>query len=434
MSDIEKNADATSEAQPQPVPTHTVKKNDTVKKRKKAKGDVSTSAERPSFEELGITDPKITSVLERGEARWHLSERMDTEVIFIRGSVVAEAKKVCDQKQMDVWSKARLKVTGRGAANYERVHRELGDRSERFIAAGVKPVVMYEIAGAEADKVEAVLRLYEAGGSMTGEEAAAFVKQADAEIASDGELAELSGADGIHQMVKEKVKVTIPEITKSLQFILAACLAALDDHHRGVRVKKGELADTVEHEARLVRGKLENLAFMVKPGRLGQAWNLYPEAPSPSTGWGNMALQLHKLGGRDGWGDPLGPWLIGTIIPAVEWGLGSKLAQATRAQDAKRLEAISGAKAAAKAKTKAGRTKSVKAKRPRDASKIKVAEAAVEIVMPKLEPAPEQPKEKSAPAAPEVAKAAKPKKVQRPTFLDGLARIVEAADLASPKA
>lgn len=56
----------------------------------------------------------------------------------------------------------------------------------------------------------------------------------------------------------------------------------------------------------------------------------------------------------------MGPWLIDEVIPSLEWGLGSKLAEAVRAQDAKRLEEIANAKAKDKVKSEAKRGKADK--------------------------------------------------------------------------
>ncbi|MBS9721475.1 hypothetical protein JYU29_12345 [Tianweitania sp. BSSL-BM11] len=408
----------------------------------KASSKETTAPPLPSLEELGFIDADVVRVLKECEAEWHVTTRLDTKVVFLRGALVAKAQEVCeDQDEVERWAKGRLKVTRRAAVNYGRVHRELRDHEQRFIDAGVGATVMYEMTGAGAEKVEALLRHYEEGGSMTVQEVKAFVKQTDAEIASDEEQAEFSGADGIREMVKAKLKVTVPDIMQRLQSIMANCLVALDEHHRGVQVRKGELVDKIEHEARIVRGKLENLAFTVASNPHGEIWRLHTERPSHESAWGNLVNLLRQLGGRDGWKKPLGPWLIDDVIPAIEWGLGSKLAEATRAEDAKRLEAIREAKEAGKAKAKAERTESVKLQKRSGKAKTKIAAPAIKTHLPGAEPSAEQPKAKakakakakSDPISMEVANAPKPKGVKRPTFLDGLAKIVESAEQAGLK-
>ena len=49
---------------------------------------------------------------------------------------------------------------------------------------------------------------------------------------------------------------------------------------------------------------------------------------SGETGWGRLSRLLYTLGDKDYWKDPLGDWLIDEVIPALEWGLGAKLAEA----------------------------------------------------------------------------------------------------------
>lgn len=325
---------------------------------KSPRGDAAAVGAMPSLEELGITDEGIAARLEACEAQWQSSQRMDAEVVFIRGAVVAEGRTACDsQETLDKWCRGRLKVTRRGAENYERVHLTFGDRSDRFIAARVSPTVMYKLLAAAPDKVEAVLRHYEAGRVMTVQEVATFIGQVNDDVASEDDAAELAGVDGIRLLVREKLKSTIPDISQGLEVILSACLEALDDHHRGVRVKKGELADKIEHEARIVRSKLENLAFVMGPNTLGDPWRLFIKRPPHESRWGKLVRLLEALGGRSEWSDPLGAWLIDDVIPALEWGLGNKLAEAVRAQDNKRLEAIATAKAVAKNERKAARVK-----------------------------------------------------------------------------
>lgn len=323
---------------------------------KPPRADVSALGAMPSLQELGITDQAIAARLEACEAQWQSSQRMDAEVVFIRGAVVAEGRRVCDsQETLDKWCRGRLKVTRRGAENYERVHHTFGDRSDRFIAACVSPTVMYKLLTAASDKVEAVLRHYETGRVMTVQEVAAFIGQAHDDVASEDSTAELAGVDGIRLLVREKLKSTIPDICQGLQVIMAACLQALDEHHRGVRVKKGELADQIEHEARIARSKLENLAFVMEPNSYGDPWRLFVKRPPHESRWGHLARLLEALGGRSEWSDPLGVWLIDEVIPALEWGLGSKLAEAVRAQDGQRLEVIATATSAAKNERKAAR-------------------------------------------------------------------------------
>ncbi len=237
---------------------------------------------------------------------------------------------------------------------------------------------MYALASADSDKVEAVLSHYEAGGTMTVVEAKAFVGDGGADAAPTAEAVDIGGPEGVRAMVKAKLSTTLPEVMNHMQRILAAILEALDEHHRGVRVKKGVLADRIVNEVRLTRSKIENLAFTASPNPHGLEWKVFPDTPSGETGWGRFSSLFYTMGDKDYWKDPLGDWLIDEVIPALEWGLGAKLAGAVRAADAKRLDEIAAAETKAKAeRRKAARAERVsagrKAKAPRRGAKTSAA-------------------------------------------------------------
>lgn len=411
---------------------------------------------RDMYADLGINDPERIRFLDDAVKRWHESEKMDAKIVFVRAEIVGTSEHLWEsQEQMERWADTCLGVSRRHANNYGRVYKDLGHLAERFIAARVTPSVIYKLPGAPIEKVEAVLSEFEAGRRLKVKEAEVFVRQEGEEIASEGVEVELPGADGIRKMSAQKVKDTVPRIIEGHQILLAACFGALDDYHRGVRVKKGELERKVSHLAWVVREMLENLSFSISPRSDRKPWAMNLAKPEPEMSWAHVDKQLALLSDGVEWPDAIGPWLIDEVIPALEWGLGPKLAKAVRDADERRLAEVATAKVTAKAAAKAASKKVAKAERAAakstKAKSAKSPPASAEVAVPATPAEPAAPVEQvvapalvvpevvtgevpeTAPSAgaPKGPKAAKAKRPIRPTLNDGLAVIAKAGGLTT---
>ncbi len=351
------------------------------KSRKKAK---AAKAARPSYKDLGIEDPEHIQLLDNSVEEWDETDKTTAELVFIRARIVGKCAHVfTSQKQKEAWSQAYLKITRRHAETHGKIYDELMHLAERMITARVTPSVIFELPGAPMEKIEAVLERFEAGDKPTVQDVKNFLKRDGDETTALGEDVELSGADGIRKMVKEKVKDTVPRIIEGHEILLAACLGALDDHNRGVNVKKGELEAKVSHLAWVVHAMLENLSFNISPRSERKPWAVNVARPEPETGWAQVVKQLALLSDGVKWPNPIGPWLINEVIPALEWGLGPKLAKAVRDADERRLADIATSKVTAKAAAKAAAKKAAKAERaaakPTKAKAAKSTSASTEV-------------------------------------------------------
>lgn len=91
---------------------------------------------------------------------------------------------------------------------------------------------------------------------------------------------------------------------------------------------KGQLADKIEHLARLARFQLENVGLFVDLNPNNSAASGVVSFPKGSR-WRGVKELLWLLGGRDSWSrEELAIWLSAEVLPRLAWSIdGSKEAE-----------------------------------------------------------------------------------------------------------
>src|SRR5690606_30381238 len=125
---------------------------------------------------------------------------LETSQVFERGEVVHELHKLDpDQKAFAKSAKAVLGLSRTGAENYERVHLNLQPHRARLVKVAMIASGLYNLAGAEPEKVEEVLAARESGVSLTGAQIKAMLGKTRAPATPDD-----GGPDGLRAAVTEK--------------------------------------------------------------------------------------------------------------------------------------------------------------------------------------------------------------------------------------
>jgi hypothetical protein len=237
------------------------------------------------------------------------------------------------QEAFERWSKRACGLTRRGADNYIAVHRRLAAHRKLFVECSVPAAAMYTLAHAEPEALASVVAAYQAGERPT-------VRDIKVLVAGDvaparPELADVSGADGLKALAREKSRTAIPVLVGRLQAMLADVHDALETHFAGKKVAKGALIQKLEHPARRARAELQSVALFVEPNSYGDEWRVHPSQFPHGSGWARVSNILFTVGGQESWPDAnkLGAWLADEVRPALEFAIGEKAANVTVAQD-----------------------------------------------------------------------------------------------------
>lgn len=369
----EVGAEAPMDAEPDPA-VAAMAEVATPKPSRKAKLKATTAVDRadgpPDYEALGAS-AEAAVALEKLRLAFGELGRRSTQHVFECGAVMEAVHELApDQKIFAKWAKTIFGMSRTGAENIARVHRNLKDHRARLVKLGLAASSLYVLATAEDDKVEAVVALAETGKALS-------VTEVKAMVGIEGKAPALpddGGAEGLRAAVAVKTAHATSGLFETLFDMLHELHIALEPHHEGGDINKGQAIDAVMHDARLAGGLIESLVYAAQvPGKPFPAGVIHV-MPVEENRWSTLRRTLYDMGSTQSWpkDGKSGAWLVETVVPQFEWALGPALAGKAR----KVLEERAAAREAARVKAEADKLRAkADAKKAREKAKQEAAKA-----------------------------------------------------------
>ena len=267
--------------------------------------------------------PAVEARLSEIVARVVSLHRKSTSQIFELGECLAEAKSVQPEKRFGRWLKDNCGYSVRSAWNFISVHERLADHRERLEKHAIPSTALIELAKAEPDQIEDVIKLYDEGKSLKPSEIKALVggKKDEAEELTD--LRQLGGRTGLQKMAAAKLKSSTAEFHRLIAAVLVGLEEAVARHESGKRIVMNALAADVEINARHASDLFKDVVAPLVPVERMPKANLQHEQFGLKTGWGAVQHSLYRLGGVGSWPvrDDMEKWVIEIARPALRFAV-----------------------------------------------------------------------------------------------------------------
>lgn len=246
--------------------------------------------------------------------------------VFEWGGVVAELHDLeGDQKRFALLTKELLRLSRRGAENYESVYRKLQRYRSQLEQTNVVATCLYDLATGDPERVEKVIAVLEDGQNLTRAQIKTMLGQDNKASASPDD----GGPEGLRAAIALKTVSATGALRETLFSILREVHIALEAYHAGRDVNKGKAVSAVMHDARLAGGLLESLVYAAQvPGQPFPPGVVHI-MPVEVNRWSQMRSVLYDMGAADSWpkNGKSGAWLAETVVPQLEWALGPILAE-----------------------------------------------------------------------------------------------------------
>lgn len=254
--------------------------------------------------------------------------KKDTETTFKLGALLEEASELIgDDKACNGWLVSELGITNRHGRNLRAVYRNLTPYKSKCLQFGVAPTNLYKLAYADAESVEAVLRLYEDGKKPLGLDVDAIVKRKDEDNETELPIEEQPGLNGLAKYGAQELRLRIARFKALLLFILVHLIEAYEPKLRGKAVVKSRLREKIRLESEEAYELLNIMIGLLRRNQYAQEaigqLDLYK--PDNDGGWTKLLELLRTLQYvEDVSSKTLPDYLINTAIPQMKWALGLK--------------------------------------------------------------------------------------------------------------
>ncbi|MGN6141965.1 MAG: hypothetical protein ACTHOP_00075 [Mesorhizobium sp.] len=269
------------------------------------------------YSELNLQPDELALVMKFGD-RLVKSGRRTTEETFNDGEDFAIAVELIPKGTFGKWLASVSNFTRQHVHSFIRIATVLKDHKARLVQARVPATIMGKLA-ASPKHLPQVLAEFEAGRRLTGTQVAAIISGENDTTAPD--LPNAGGIAGLRANEQAKLKFGMAEFVHNVAEIIGHVETAILPAKEGKRVLKGQLADKIEHLARLTRFQLENLTHFVElnPGNSAASQVIhFPEGSK----WRRVTELLWVLGGRGSWPrDELATWLSVEVLPLLAWSI-----------------------------------------------------------------------------------------------------------------
>ena len=242
--------------------------------------------------------------------------RRTTDQAFELGYQFARAKDVLPEKMFGRWMSSVCGYTPRQGRNYVAIHEHLQEHRARLEAAAVVPTVLFVLASAKLEKIEAVLAVVETGERLTVGQVKNLVKDGD-EVQPERKTA-IGGLAGLRRAAEAKLKDELTQFTELSKRILKAVEPVAELLANGKHVSKKSLADKVEVDAYKASSLLRSAIF---PERVDAGRASNPRADDALVGWGGAPALFGRLGDSPRWPgkDEFPTWVTGTVLPMLRF-------------------------------------------------------------------------------------------------------------------
>jgi hypothetical protein len=146
--------------------------------------------------------------------------RRTTGQAFELGFQFARAKEVLPEKMFGRWMSTVCSYTPRQGRNYVAIHEHLQEHRDRLQAAAVAPTILFVLASAKPEKIEAVLTVVENGERLTVGQVKNLIK--DGDEGQTQQKAAVGGMAGLRRAAEAKMKDELAFFTELSKRILKA--------------------------------------------------------------------------------------------------------------------------------------------------------------------------------------------------------------------
>ncbi|WP_434055096.1 MAG: hypothetical protein RDA78_09630 [Roseibium sp.] len=251
--------------------------------------------------------------------------KKDTEATFTLGALLEEASDLIDdEKVCNGWLISQLGITSRHGRTLRAVHRNLSTYKAKCVEHGVTPTNLYKLAHADAESVEAVLKLYEDGKRPLGKDVDVIVKRKIEPDETELPVEDLPGLTGLAKYAAQEQRSRIARLKNLLQQILVHIVEAYEPKLRDRAVIKSQLREQIRLPSEEAYELLNVMIGTLRRHHHGQEaiGQLALSKPDNDGGWTRLLETLRTLQYvEDVSSKSLPDYLINTAIPQMKWGL-----------------------------------------------------------------------------------------------------------------
>ncbi|TAY97407.1 hypothetical protein [Rhizobium leguminosarum] len=247
--------------------------------------------------------------------------RRSTGQAFELGALLEQASEHVEPGTFEKWVSQRCDISSKTARNYRAVARNLAPYRERAVELAINPTVLFHLASAPEEKVEAAFAHAEENDGIRVSEVKALLtggSETASEEATGRELADMGGLSGLRALIDIKTKSGIAAFVQSAAALAEAVVSALES--KGKRLQKTTLIPVLEPLARSAKRSLGNVLLLDAPGDVDVRKLSEGELPAASH-WYKVFATLDHLGKREAWPEAkeLEVWLSHEVLPLLDW-------------------------------------------------------------------------------------------------------------------
>ncbi|CAN7219152.1 hypothetical protein LJR255_000735 [Pararhizobium sp. LjRoot255] len=251
--------------------------------------------------------------------------RKSTEQAFLVGALLEKASELVEARTYGKWVQHRCDITPKTARNYRSVARNLAEYRERAIELGVIPTVLFHLASAPAEKIEAAFAFAEENDGIRVSEVKALLSdgvEATTSQRTSEELADVGGLAGLRAMIELKTKAGTAAFLETTSVLRAALVDVLTSKPDGKRLQKTALIPVLEPLARAAKRSLGNVLLLDAPGDI-DVRKIDQRDLAAGSRWFTVLETLDHLGNRERWpgSREVEPWLTQKVMPLLDWAV-----------------------------------------------------------------------------------------------------------------
>ncbi|MCJ7997038.1 hypothetical protein J5N58_21465 [Rhizobium cremeum] len=284
-----------------------------------------TAKRAPARFDYGAADIDARSMkaLEATAADIQALGRRSTDQAFALGDLLEQASELVEPGTFEKWVSQRCDISSKTARNYRAVARNLTAYRERAVELAISPTVLFHLASAPAEKIEAAFAHAEENDGIRVSEVKALLtdgSEAASEEVSAKELADVGGLSGLRALIDLKTKSGVAAFVESAAALAKAVEDILESKPQGKRLQKKAVVPVLEPLARLAKRSLGNVLLLDAPGDI-DVRKLTATELVPGSRWHQVFETLDDVGDREAWPEAkeLEVWLSQSVLPLLDW-------------------------------------------------------------------------------------------------------------------